>query len=332
MTNVPTPPGTRVRYYVETRTTRIPLHGGSILVGRNPDCDVVLLDERVSRHHALFRVVDDGVELISLGQLPVTINGAPASGAQTLREGDAVVVAETLFVLRREVVAVAEASVAWFVERDAGVLLRVGGERFLVGGLGHDHLVVPGWEPVVAALELVGERLVLEVLADDVTVDRPRQLGDLVTLPSGARVEHRGASFRVLALPADPSKPTRRPTLDELPSSVILTFLPRGGQLTVTVGARARRLYLSEKRCELVASLLRPPTPYAPGELIPDDVIAARLWPGGGGSRAEINTLIWRVRKDLASAGLDNVPLLDRSGGGLRLCLAPGGTGAISDA
>ena len=36
-----------VRYLLETPTTRLPLTGGSVLIGRSLDCDVVLADTRV---------------------------------------------------------------------------------------------------------------------------------------------------------------------------------------------------------------------------------------------------------------------------------------------
>lgn len=323
----------RPSYWLETRDARVSIQGGSALVGRSRDCDVVLLDERVSRHHALFRVVEEGVELIALGQLPVVVNGVPVGAARRLTEGDVVDVAGVTFTLRRADPVESAADVHWFAERTAGVLVRVGAERLTVGGGAGDHLAIPGWGPGAVALATVGSRLVAEVLSEGVAIDGPpRGLGDLVTLRSGARVEHRGSSFRVLALPADPSRPTRKPDLDALPNAVTLTFLPRGGQLAVTVGARILKLYLSEKRCELVACLIQPPTPYAAGELIPDAVIASRLWPSGGGGRTEINTLVWRVRKDLASAGFDDVSLIDRAGGGLRLCLAEGGRSAIASA
>ena len=66
-----------MRYLLETPTTRLQLNGGSLLIGRSLDCDVVLADARVSRHHALMRVVEDGVEVIPLGTHLLTCNGDP---------------------------------------------------------------------------------------------------------------------------------------------------------------------------------------------------------------------------------------------------------------
>ncbi len=311
----------RARYWLETPGARLPLHAGGALLGRSVDCDVVIADERVSRHHAIVRVVEDGIEVVPLGGA-VTRDGALVEGVARLIEGDAFGVFEHRFVLRSAPEPPAEPAVMWFIERDRGVLVPLGDGRFTVGGGADDRLQLPTWEPGAVALERMGETLVAEVIVDDVTTDRPRALGDVVTLASGATVTHRGVSIRVLALPTSPSKPTHRTIVDELPTAVSLALLPRGGRLTVTVGARSARVYLADKRCDLLAILLQPPTPYVVGELLPDETIVARLWPGGRGDRTDINTLVWRIRKDLAAAELGGAPLLDRSNGGLTLRLA----------
>ena len=59
----------------------------SVLVGRSPDCDVVIDDLRVSRHHALFRMTEDGVEVIPFGREPVTVNGEPCIKADDAAPG-----------------------------------------------------------------------------------------------------------------------------------------------------------------------------------------------------------------------------------------------------
>lgn len=313
-----------LRYLLETPTTRLQLNGGSVLIGRSLDCDVVLADARVSRHHALVRVIEDGVELIPLGTHLLTCNGEAIDTPRRLREGDVVGVAEHRFTLRSEAVAEHTPADPWFIERDPGVLLAVGTERFTVGSGPSDRWVIPGWPPAAVALEVVGDRLTLEVIADDVSVDGPAHAGDIVTLRSGATVSARGVSLRALSLPSDPSKPTTRPLFDELPTAVTLTFLPRGGNLSVTVGSRTRRVYLSDKRCDFVATLLQPFAPYAVGDLIPDAALAVRLWGNTRGGRTDINTLVWRVRKDLATAGMEDVALIERTRGGVRLRVADG--------
>lgn len=319
----------RLRYLLETPTSRLVLNGGSALLGRSPDCDVVLADARVSRHHALIRVVEEGVELIPLGAPLLTLNGEKVEAPRRLRDGDAIAVADHVFTLRGEALPEIAPADPWFIERDPGVLLAVGAERLTVGSGPDDRLVIPSWEPSAVALEVVGDRLALEVNADGVRVDGPTEVGDIVNLANGATVSARGVSFRAISLPSDPSKPTTRPRFDELPTAVTLTFLPRGGNLTVTVGARTRGVYLADKRCDLVASLLQPIAPYAVCDLIPDAALSVRLWGVSRGGRTDINTLVWRVRKDLAAAGLEDVPLIERTRGGVRLRLADGARVAV---
>ncbi len=321
----------RERYWIESAGTRIPLDAGSVLLGRSIDCDVVLRDERVSRHHALVRVVEGGVEVVTLGARSVHVNGAPREGAVRMQEGDRLEVAGHAFELRRTG-SRAEPDTHWFVERSAGVLVRVSNARLVLGGGADDDLVVPEWTPGVVALEAVGERLVLEVLADGVSTDRPLVAGEMIDLSGGDRIACGGAWLRILALPGDPSKPTNSPVVDELVTSAVLAFLPRGGRLVLRVGARERKVYLAEKRAELVACLLRPPAPFAVGDLIPDEVLAERLWPKRLAGRTDINTLLWRIRKDFAEAGLDRVVFFDRTGGGLRVKLASNGSADVQSA
>jgi pSer/pThr/pTyr-binding forkhead associated (FHA) protein len=64
------------------------------VIGRGEDCDIVLPDRQVSRHH--FRVVrgDDGYNVEDLGSKNGTyINGAPVRGSMRLQDGDEIQVA-----------------------------------------------------------------------------------------------------------------------------------------------------------------------------------------------------------------------------------------------
>ena len=64
------------------------------VIGRGEDCDIVLPDRQVSRHH--FRVVrdDDGYNVEDLGSKNGTyINGAPVRGSMQLQDGDEIQVA-----------------------------------------------------------------------------------------------------------------------------------------------------------------------------------------------------------------------------------------------
>ena len=77
-----------------------------------------------------------------------------------------------------------------------------------------------------------------------------------------------------------------------------------------------RTVYLPERRCDLVATLLQPPPPFAPGEFVSDEVILPRIWPGRSMTRVDLNVLIHRARHDLVRAELDGAALLDRAEGG----------------
>jgi hypothetical protein len=73
---------------------RWPLNRTEFIIGRGEDCDIVLPDRQVSRHH--FRVVrdDDGYNVEDLGSKNGTyINGAPVRGSMQLQDGDEIQVA-----------------------------------------------------------------------------------------------------------------------------------------------------------------------------------------------------------------------------------------------
>src|SRR5262245_7640364 len=62
--------------------------GLGILIGRGPDCDIVVADPKVSRRHALVHVDVEGCELVSLGRTPVLRNGKACGPRQRLVDGD----------------------------------------------------------------------------------------------------------------------------------------------------------------------------------------------------------------------------------------------------
>jgi len=66
----------------------------SILVGREPDCDVVISDRQVSRHHARFTLSQNGIYLEDLGSKNGTHhNGHPVSESVFLQDGDVIQIA-----------------------------------------------------------------------------------------------------------------------------------------------------------------------------------------------------------------------------------------------
>jgi hypothetical protein len=71
------------------RGLRVPLRAARTTVGRQADCDGVVDDPTVSRHHAVIELYNDGMTLRDLGSSNGTqLNGSRISGAVPLRVGD----------------------------------------------------------------------------------------------------------------------------------------------------------------------------------------------------------------------------------------------------
>lgn len=69
------------------------------VIGRNPNTDITLLDEGISREHAIIELDEDG-ELFSIEDLQST-NGTKVNGKRVrscpLADGDEVLIGQTLF-------------------------------------------------------------------------------------------------------------------------------------------------------------------------------------------------------------------------------------------
>jgi DNA-binding winged helix-turn-helix (wHTH) protein len=78
--------------------TRWPITGDSVTVGRAKDCDIVLLERQVSRHHARIERDSSGFVLRDLGSKNGTfVNGEPVQGRPyRLCDGDEIDVASVL--------------------------------------------------------------------------------------------------------------------------------------------------------------------------------------------------------------------------------------------
>lgn len=313
-------------YWIEHDGGRVAVGHASLLLGRGTDCDIVLSDERVSRHHALFRLVEEGVEVIPFGRQPLTLNGAVMTAPTTLRAGDRVGCLDRTFELVEVPSGVVEAEVLWGIERSPGSLFRVSQSPFRVGGSTDDHLHIVGWPAAVLALHRVGASLSLEALREGVFCGVELASGECVRIKSSARITYAGQLVRVLALPVDPSRVTAATVSDDLPTAAELRFLPRGGRLTLRIGGRERSVYLPDRRCDLIACLLQPPAPLAPGDLVPDDAVIGRVWANRAQTNTELNTVLFRARQDLIKADIDGTALIVREGGSIRFSLARGAT------
>jgi hypothetical protein len=102
---VPVVRGPRIRLEIQEpkRSPRhVPVGGEPIQIGRAPDCDLILVDPRVSRHHARLRPREGVLVLTDLG----STNGTFVNG-QRVREvvlggGDRIQIGETRLAVERE--------------------------------------------------------------------------------------------------------------------------------------------------------------------------------------------------------------------------------------
>jgi pSer/pThr/pTyr-binding forkhead associated (FHA) protein len=84
-------------YWLKHRGTFFPVHQGDSLLGRSPECLIVLPSERVSREHAVVRRIHCGLEIEDLGSRNGTwVNGTRIRRATVLQEGDEVQLGEDL--------------------------------------------------------------------------------------------------------------------------------------------------------------------------------------------------------------------------------------------
>jgi pSer/pThr/pTyr-binding forkhead associated (FHA) protein len=77
---------------------RFEVRGPSIVIGRAPDCDVVLLDQEASRHHARISLVDGRyvIEDVQAAN-PTVLNDQVLAEAHILENGDLIVIGSVLF-------------------------------------------------------------------------------------------------------------------------------------------------------------------------------------------------------------------------------------------
>jgi FHA domain len=90
------PPTLRAPVSIITPLSELELREGSILIGRLPECDVMIDDALVSRMHARLTVRDDGVVVEDLHSTNgVYVNGARITHNAQLREGDRLLIGTT---------------------------------------------------------------------------------------------------------------------------------------------------------------------------------------------------------------------------------------------
>ncbi len=280
-----------------------------LVIGRGARCELVIDDPSVSRVQAIVYAEGDGVTLAVVGSAATLVNGKPASATQIVAIGDTISVAghEYGVVVEPGTSAV---SAAWMLRDREGQLYGVSRGAVVLGGGERAAVRVPGWPERVATLH-PGAQLSVEAHYELELGGVLVGAGELAIAEIGQELVHGDRGFRVLAGGASHSvatAPRRVP-----PDHAVLELLPRGGRLVVGWAGRETAVYLPERRCELVALLLQPPAPYRAGDLVPDELVLARL----GCERVQLNVLVHRARRDLVGAGLDGVTLIERARGGV---------------
>ncbi len=81
------PPRVRCVLTVDDGTSR-QVGASGLMIGREPDCDLVVVDPRASRRHALIRLTTHGAELVPLGRTPVELGGKPVDRSTALASGE----------------------------------------------------------------------------------------------------------------------------------------------------------------------------------------------------------------------------------------------------
>lgn len=291
--------------------SRVPIRSEGVMIGRGTRCDVIVDEPEVSRTQAIVYAGERGPTIAVLGKGPTAINGREVSGEHVLADGDQLAIATCAFTIVGDVEASAPAS-TWMLRDPQGQLVGITRTPFAIGGGAHVDLRVEGWPEVVMRLHLA-ERLHVEALEPVRLRGAELARGDVEVVPLGAELAFGGAAFTLIA--GGVSQQAATAQRRGAPERVTLEFLARGGRLTVGWGERESCAYLPERRCELLALLLQPPAPHAAGELISDEILIARLWPGHARTRVDLNVVIHRARADLVRAGLD-ATLIERSEGG----------------
>jgi len=93
-----TPGQPRVGSIVLPTGERVPIAGRTVVLGRMPECTIVVSDLNVSRRHAEVRALGTGFVVADLGSTNGTsVNGVRISGEHPLHDGDVISVGTTHF-------------------------------------------------------------------------------------------------------------------------------------------------------------------------------------------------------------------------------------------
>src|SRR5215468_8927935 len=102
--------------------------GGEVLLGRSPDCHIVLKDFGISRQHARISVDDDGVHITD----PKSKNGTQVNGVAVvqapLKDGDKILLGKYQLTLNKAIESKVVLDEAKPLSEEAGTIIRSVGE------------------------------------------------------------------------------------------------------------------------------------------------------------------------------------------------------------
>jgi hypothetical protein len=293
-----------------------------LLLGRSPDCDLVLPDPRTSRHHALVREGLSGPLLIPLGRNPTLVNGARVSQVMPLQSGDLLGFPG----LTLEVVVSActrPTGRTWTAIRERGTVMAALRGPLNVGGGDGDDLIVPGWPPAAAHLDVVGRSLIATFKQPGTIDGAEQEAGAVVQLTSGCLLAFGEERLRVL-MQRDHSQSTVliQETEEYTPlESVRCSPLgEKGAVLELVFDDLEVSVELSELRARLVRALV-----LAGGEAVDDEALLPEVYPPPQRRTSrDLELLVQRLRSALIQEGVDPYRVLERRGSRTRLLVDPG--------
>ena len=299
--------------------------GLGLVIGRAATCDVLLAASEVSRRHVLLQLgAGSQLDIVPLPGARTIVNGVAIEAPVVARDGDVLTFPGG-----------ATVRLAFSGDEHAGEphawILEVRGRRIglrretLVLGGGDDDVMLETWPAAAAQLTWPDDGPAVEALVPGLRRnDQHLAPGVTSTLAAGDRLACDSGVVVTIATEPATAPPTEREvaTLE----AITLEMMPTGGMVTVTTTRGEHHALLAERRFALLMTLLRPPSPYAVGQYVADDVLFAAVWPrNDAAGRTDLNQLVKRLRADLRAAGLDGNALIERAakGGATRIALPP---------
>jgi hypothetical protein len=285
--------------------------GLGLVIGRGPTCDLVIDEPEVSRRHLLLQFgVRGQLDIVPFPGARTSLNGVALEAPRAASAGDALTFpgGTTISLIQDGAVATPNAR-AWLLDV-GGRRIGLRGDDLELGG-GEDDVVIDGWPASAARLTWRGDSPVIEAIVAGLRCnDAPLDPGAPSALNESDRLAF---GERAVTIVTDAREP--EPTLRDLGRirTISLEMLPSGGMFTLTTETAAHRVLLSERRFALAMVLLVPPPPLRAGELIPDEIVYAAVWPRNASvDRGDLNQLVFRLRADLRAAGCGSSTLVDR--------------------